>query len=177
MTFFIRGYQGFTRKLLNIADEKGALTTTSWLEGPYGTTLRGVEGGYDKATLIVGGSGITLCLSWLAYLPSRMSSATSQLASIEVLWIVRRKEHVQWVHEDLRRAKQAASDTIRINLFVTQESESSEPALKQEENWSSSSEPIDSCIAERPYVPKLLPEFLSKGSNLVIKNFIRAVIS
>ncbi|PNY24359.1 Uncharacterized protein TCAP_05704 [Tolypocladium capitatum] len=84
MTFLIRPYKGFTRRLRDLAATESPTRLRVLVDGPYGHSQRLDQ--YDHLLFIVGGSGVVTALS---YLQSLTGAAQGSLKSIQLHWAVR----------------------------------------------------------------------------------------
>ena len=61
--FLVRGYTGFTGRLLSRSKNGSDAQFTTWIDGPYGSPHKRVEGTYETAMLIAGGGYFTFDLT------------------------------------------------------------------------------------------------------------------
>ena len=199
-TFLARQHNGFTRKLASYARANVDTNEATWLEGPYGGITRDVSRRCDILILIAGGSGITACLSWLLHCIQAMAAGTGALHRVKLVWIVRAREHTEWISEELESAKNAVNGDDRLNLifYVTRSDskveydgtrESADAAEKKgksigDENivldeLSSPSPPTPSSLGvyhrTRPFIASILPDLLEPGRNMIIGNYFSSV--
>lgn len=115
-----RPYGGFTRKVLNIAIDKGPFHTyRAFLDGPYGGMRRELAA-FDTCILIAGGSGITSLMSQLLNLIKRMRDGKAITKKIVVVWALKRLEAMDWFREELRICREAAPpESVTCKFFVT----------------------------------------------------------
>lgn len=111
MTFLIRPYDGFTKRLRDtLADEQSSSKPLRVLvDGPYGHTQRLHQ--YRQVVFIAGGSGVVVALSYLNSLCDEMKTLTT----IELHWAVRESGFVRDVLS--KEAKEAIS-TGRLSLHL-----------------------------------------------------------
>jgi predicted ferric reductase len=119
-TLVFRPFGGFTRKVLNTAIENGPLKTyRAYLEGPYGGMQRELAA-FETVILFAGGSGITAIVSHLLNLIKRMRDGKAVTQKIEVIWVLKKLEAMDWFREELRICRESAPpDTVNCRFFVT----------------------------------------------------------
>ena len=119
-TLVFRPFGGFTRKVLNTAIANGPLKTyRAYLEGPYGGMQRELAA-FETVTLFAGGSGITAIISQLLNLIKRMRDGKAVTQKIEVIWVMKKLEAMDWFREELRICRESAPpDTVNCRFFVT----------------------------------------------------------
>lgn len=125
-----RPYQGFTKKVLETAIEKGPFHTyRAFLDGPYGGMRRDLAA-FDTCILIAGGSGITSLMSQLLNLIKRMRDGKAITKKIVVVWSLKRLEAMDWFREELRICREAAPpESITCKFFVTAAKRTSQMGL------------------------------------------------
>lgn len=110
MEFLIRPYDGFTRRLRDLAMDSSSLGVV--LDGPYGTSVPLHH--YRHVCFVAGGTGIVTPLSHLATLLQRGSTATS----VSLHWAVREPAFVRTVmshHLD----SHVDSDRFELQLYMS----------------------------------------------------------
>ncbi|CZT03346.1 related to Fre1p and Fre2p [Rhynchosporium agropyri] len=119
-TLVFRPFEGFTRRVLETAIEKGPFKTyRAYLEGPYGGMQRELAA-FDTVILFAGGSGITAIVSQLLNLIKRMRDGKAVTKKIEVVWALKRLEAMDWFREELRICREyAPPDTVTCQFYVT----------------------------------------------------------
>jgi predicted ferric reductase len=119
-TLVFRPFGGFTRKVLDMAIEKGPFKTyRAYLDGPYGGMQREMAA-FETVIFIAGGSGITAVVSQLLNLIKRMRDGKAVTRKIEVVWALKRLEAMDWFREELRICREyAPPDTVTCQFFVT----------------------------------------------------------
>ena len=192
-TFLARPHNGFTRKLASYAQANVDTNEATWLEGPYGGITRDISRRCDTLILIAGGSGITACLSWLLHCIQTVAAGTGALHRVKLVWIVRAREHTQWITEELESAKNAVNgdDRLKLDFYVTRSGgkveddgtkESAGAAEKKRnrighedivlDTLSPPSPPSLSSLGvyhtTRPFVASILPGLLEPGRNMII---------
>lgn len=199
-TFLARQHSGFTRKLASYAQANVDTNEATWLEGPYGGISRDISRRCDILILIAGGSGITACLSWLLHCIQTMAAGAGALHRVKLVWIVRAREHTEWISEELESAKNAVNGDDRLELifYVTRSDskvgydgtgESVDAAEKKGKSigyekvvldkLSSLSSPFPSSLGvyhrTRPFIASILPGLLEPGRNMIIGNSFSSV--
>ncbi|GJC97413.1 ferric reductase like transmembrane component [Colletotrichum higginsianum] len=113
-------YGGFTRKVLDMAIEKGPFHTyRAFLDGPYGGMRRDLAA-FDTCILIAGGSGITALMSQLLNLIKRMRDGKAITRKVVVVWALKRLEAMDWFREELRICRESAPpESVTCKFFVT----------------------------------------------------------
>jgi predicted ferric reductase len=113
-------YGGFTRRVLEMAIEKGPFHTyRAYLDGPYGGMRRELAA-FDTCILIAGGSGITALMSQLLNLIKRMRDGKAITKKVVVVWALKRLESMDWFREELRICREAAPpESVTCKFFVT----------------------------------------------------------
>ncbi|KXH25410.1 ferric reductase like transmembrane component [Colletotrichum nymphaeae SA-01] len=113
-------YGGFTRKVLNMAIERGPFHTyRAFLDGPYGGMRRDLAA-FDTCILIAGGSGITALMSQLLNLIKRMRDGKAITRKVVVVWALKRLEAMDWFREELRICRESAPpESVTCKFFVT----------------------------------------------------------
>lgn len=194
-TFLARPHNGFTRKLASYARANVDINEATWLEGPYGGITRDISRRCDTLILIAGGSGITACLSWLLHCIQTMAAGTGALHRVKLVWIVRAREHTEWILEELESAKNAVKgdDRLKLIFYVTRSdgkveydgttgesagaAERKGTSIGHEEiildKLSPSSPPTPSSTLgiyhpTRPFIASILPDLLEPGRNMII---------
>ncbi|KAI9163179.1 Ferric/cupric reductase transmembrane component [Paramyrothecium foliicola] len=119
-TIVFKPYQGFTRKVLETAVEKGPFHTyRAFLDGPYGGMRRDLAA-FDTCILIAGGSGITALMSQLLYLIKRMRDGKAITRKVVVVWALKKLEAMDWFREELRICRESAPpESVTCKFFVT----------------------------------------------------------
>ncbi|KAK2598932.1 hypothetical protein QQS21_005610 [Conoideocrella luteorostrata] len=115
MTFLIRPYNDFTRRLKELAISSGRMRVL--VDGPYGHAHPLHH--YDRVVFVVGGSGIVTPMSYLPLLGRTHSHSTPKM--VEIHWAVREvsfAETVVW--EYLHRA--LSTNALSLNLYVSSSS-------------------------------------------------------
>ncbi|EFQ32726.1 ferric reductase like transmembrane component [Colletotrichum graminicola] len=113
-------YGGFTRKVLDMAIEKGPFHTyRAFLDGPYGGMRRDLAA-FDTCILIAGGSGITALMSQLLNLIKRMRDGKAITRKVVVVWSLKKLEAMDWFREELRICRESAPpESVTCKFFVT----------------------------------------------------------
>jgi hypothetical protein len=112
LTLLIRAQSGFTRTLLSHATQNP--TIPIHLDGPYGSShALAILSSRPNAIIVAGGSGIAVAypLLWALLSPASPSSINYHASATEfipgrqkirLLWIVRAREHWEWLPVDKR---------------------------------------------------------------------------
>jgi NAD(P)H-flavin reductase len=124
MTFYIRSYSGLTRQLSVKASEKAeeslVATHTVHIDGPYGGIIQDLPALYDELIFVAGGGGISACIPLMLHAALRISKGTARVASIRLVWMARRVEHLQWVRAELGKvARLAGGERVAFDFYVT----------------------------------------------------------
>lgn len=152
MVFLIRARKGWTQDLWDmvsrmIADQsrgdtsllKSASLPTrgvvlrTFVDGPFGSSIRARWGDYSTAMIITGGSGVSFGLSVLQYLclclsgrdgrhlggrPGGFGHKGFAMRRVRFVWLVREYSHVQWCACILRRCM-AMVPSLQVDIYVT----------------------------------------------------------
>lgn len=115
MTFLIRPYDSFTRRLKERAEEHWPSPAPLRLvvEGPYGHT-RGLHL-FDHVVFIMGGSGIVVATSYL----KRLVSSHPRPKSIEIHWAVREGAFAKGVLEDDCASILEQAGHVSVDVYFT----------------------------------------------------------
>lgn len=130
MTFLVRPYDSFTRRLRNTAAAAwgGSASLRVLVDGPYGRTQR--LGRFDNVLFIVGGSGIVVPLSYLEYL----TKPKSRVKTVRIVWAARESEFAAEVmREDVGHAFNGGK--VSLDVYITKDEGSS--GHNQPANWPS----------------------------------------
>jgi len=130
LVFLPRAHAGFTRKLISYVQahastDDRAVTTSVWLDGPYGGFHRPLHTRYDTLILLAGGTGITACFPWLqdAIARAREQESDSRIKRVVLVWAMKRPGAVQWLADEfdsLAEAKKTADKVaLEIRVHVT----------------------------------------------------------
>ncbi|KXJ94090.1 ferric reductase like transmembrane component [Microdochium bolleyi] len=119
-TIVFKPYGGFTRRVLDMAIEKGPFHTyRAYLDGPYGGMRRELAA-FDTCILIAGGSGVTSLMSQLLNLIKRMRDGKAITKKVVVIWAIKRLEALDWFREELRICRDSAPpESVTCKFFVT----------------------------------------------------------
>ena len=178
MRFLVRSRAGFTRQLHGQVSESNGGVLRACLDGPYGGIPGRLENLYDAVVLVAGGGGITAVMPWLQHLVNGAVVGTTRVRKIKFLWIVRQKEHLDWVEGSLDRLTALAPrGTLETTFHITREHGSAtapdavEKATSRAEvtqkgdaaSW------MDSCTQHgRPQLHKLLPDLIDREGNWAV---------
>ena len=125
LTFLIRPHSGFTRRLSSYASDANDpdVTLRTFIDGPYGGISRKIENVYNSIILVAGGGGITASIAWLLYLTKCMGEEEKRpvaVKQLKLVWVVRKKEHLSWVKEELEVAvKMAPTGAVSLEFHIT----------------------------------------------------------
>lgn len=123
MTFFVRSHSGFTQKLARHAHTNHDISTSFWVDGPYGGIRRPIERHFDTVLLIAGGSGVTAVLPWLHHVANQMALGRARTTRVTLAWVVRDAAHLAWVDDELwgvaATMAGVAGRTVEMRFFVT----------------------------------------------------------
>ncbi|KAL4815021.1 ferric reductase like transmembrane component-domain-containing protein [Aspergillus spinulosporus] len=117
-TYIIRARSGMTKQLAQLARTTQA--TSVVLNGPYGQSI--VDENFyrdDEINVfcVAGGTGVTFVLPLLL----RLAQQARRRGLLEFVWVVRRKDDLDWIQPELETLKKAAAAmrNFRIRIFVT----------------------------------------------------------
>ncbi|KJZ75276.1 hypothetical protein HIM_05202 [Hirsutella minnesotensis 3608] len=126
VSFLIHAKAGFTRKLLNFAQQKestggGPSRIKAFLEGPYGGHQS--LDSYGHVVLLAGSSGITHQLSYVRHLLKGYEDGTVATRRVVLLWVIRRADHFQWAATWLGPLLRMSKDVhvFDLRVFITQD--------------------------------------------------------
>lgn len=125
LTFWIRPYDGWTRRLREECLRSADRTTQTriLLEGPYGSGFPIYQ--YESVLFVVGGTGIAAAIPYIQEHLRRSESAstTTQIREIHLVWTSRQASFIADVAKsELRWA--LTRDDIRASFYVTNTSSS-----------------------------------------------------
>ena len=180
IALFVRPHNGFTSKLHSHAVSQPDLSLSAHLDGPYGGCSRRIENVYDSIVLVSGGSGITPSLAWLAYLAPRMAAGSVTTTSVRLIWVVRKRAHLEWVHDEL----DLVSATMPKNCFVTdihvtnddseprgsssKESGEGSPAITTKTSLTATQRSSSEISRGRPVLAELITQALAPGTRTCV---------
>ncbi|TKA66624.1 hypothetical protein B0A55_09225 [Friedmanniomyces simplex] len=136
LVFLLKARNGFTKNLLSspgvsnttlvAASEKGKAQSPggshrAFIDGPYGG-MQGDFAAFDTVLLVAGSTGITFVLSILLDLAARAGKQKLPLRHLELVWAVKRSQHLSWFSEELEAAfssLQAAGIEASLRVFDT----------------------------------------------------------
>lgn len=120
MSFIIRRRTGFTDSLWKKVEKapNGRLTTTAFLEGPYGSQELH---SYGTVLLFAAGVGITHQVPHVRDLVMGYSNRTVAARKVVLIWIIQNPEHLEWIRPWMTTilALPKRRDVLKILLFVT----------------------------------------------------------
>jgi predicted ferric reductase len=133
LTFWIRPYDGWTKRLRDECLQSPTLTATPniLLEGPYGHHCP--ISSSDSVLLIAGGTGIASAVPYILEHMSLSRSGKTNTTHVHLLWTARQASFIQEVFaRELRSASQR--DDFSADLFFTRQSEGPKHAEEPLEN-------------------------------------------
>ena len=129
LVFLPRARAGFTHKLTSYTQthastDSKAVTTSVWLDGPYGGLSRQLYHRYDALILLAGGTGITACFPWLqdVIIRGQGRECGSKTKRVVLVWAVKKSDSLQWLGEEfgsLGKAKKASQVELGIRMHIT----------------------------------------------------------
>jgi predicted ferric reductase len=130
LIFLLRAHAGFTRKLTSYARTHASMdskevSTSVWLDGPYGGLPHRLHNRYHTLILLAGGTGITACFPWLQEVITRAreEESGSKIKRVVLVWAMKRPDPVQWLADEfdnLAEAKKIASQVeLGIRVHIT----------------------------------------------------------
>ncbi|RYP84197.1 hypothetical protein DL770_005239 [Monosporascus sp. CRB-9-2] len=121
MSFIIRGRTGMTNTLYQraAASNEGRMTTTCWVEGPYGGEHR--MHSYGSVMLFAGGVGITHAVPHVRDLVAGYANGTVASRKVVLVWIIQSPEHLEWIRPWMTEilAMEKRREVLRIMLFIS----------------------------------------------------------
>jgi NAD(P)H-flavin reductase len=128
-SYVFRAKSGETKKIAEVAALKQQAATPDVdigtrvvLTGPYGVSIVDDLASTSNVLCIAGGTGITYVLPVLLHLIENDDAAHR---NVELVWVVRKAENVEWVAKELERLRTRSSITIMI--FVTRDTQQIPP--------------------------------------------------
>ncbi|EIM82002.1 iron reductase [Stereum hirsutum FP-91666 SS1] len=117
VVFLINARQGFTKRLLDLAEKGGSLKV--FLDGPYGVPPR--VDGHDTVVFIAGGSGVTFTNPLFVDLVHRVRKNPSACSRVVFIWAIRHPDHMNLIYSDLQQAllEIPTSLHVEVRVFVT----------------------------------------------------------
>lgn len=121
MSFIIRARTGMTNTLYQraAASYDGRMSTTCWVEGPYGGehSLHS----YGSVMLFAGGVGITHAVPHVRDLVAGYANGTVAARKVVLVWIIQSPEHLEWIRPWMTEilAMDRRREVLRIMLFVS----------------------------------------------------------
>lgn len=103
LRFFVRPYNGFTRRLHQFLSKNTDVQLEACVDGPYGTYHGDVLTSYDTLILIAGGGGISAILPWVQeFANARSKGIPLQVSSVQVYWSIRHSEALTWIEDVMK---------------------------------------------------------------------------
>ncbi|CAF9941551.1 hypothetical protein IMSHALPRED_002778 [Imshaugia aleurites] len=135
LVFILKGYKGFTNRLLKAANSSNATLLPSTqqdtiasqqmhralIDGPYGGCHADFAA-FDTVLLIAGSTGVTFILPQLLDIAHRASLQRLPIRRLEFVWVVKNSSWTSWISEELSSAFaliRASGIEIEIKIFVT----------------------------------------------------------
>jgi predicted ferric reductase len=124
LIFLARSHAGFTQKLAAHVNAKAGkedgVTTTVWVDGPYGGIHRPLLTRYDSLILVAGGTGITACLPWLLHAVAQARAESPRLKRVVLVWAMRSADALSWLADefDSVAGKESGID-VALKFHVT----------------------------------------------------------
>ena len=122
VSFIIRARTGFTNKLYQkaVAAPGGKMTTTCFVEGPYGA--KHPFDSYGSVVLFAGGVGITHQVPYMKDLVAGFCEGTVATRKVLLVWTIQSPEHLEWIRPWMTEilGMERRRDVLRIMLFVSQ---------------------------------------------------------
>jgi predicted ferric reductase len=124
LVFLARSHAGFTQRLVEHVHEKAgsedAVTTTVWVDGPYGGIHRPLFTRYDSLVLVAGGTGVTSCLPWLLHSVAQAKANSSRLKRVVLVWAMKHTDALSWLSDEFESvAEKETGIKITIMFYVT----------------------------------------------------------
>ena len=120
MSLIIRRRTGFTDTLFKKAEMSpgGKFTTTTLVEGPYGSQS---FASYGTVMLFAAGVGITHQVPHVRDLVAGYANGTHATRKVTLVWIIQSPEHLEWIRPWMTQilGMEKRRDILRILLFVT----------------------------------------------------------
>lgn len=130
LTFWIRPYDGWTRRLRDecLQSIEGISKPMILLEGPYGHHCP--VSSFDSVLLIAGGTGIASAVPYILEHIALSKTGNTDTKNMHLLWTARQASFIQEVFaQELRTAAQR--DDFSANLFFTRHAERSKQGEEQ----------------------------------------------
>ncbi|KAJ8129846.1 hypothetical protein O1611_g3783 [Lasiodiplodia mahajangana] len=118
LVFYIRAHRGLTRNLLELADRESGRSMAVHIDGPYGGLVERTLRLYDSLIFVAGGSGISACLPHIISAAQSIRAGNSRARQIHLVWMVRRREHLQWITKELTDFIRYA-DWMHYQFYIT----------------------------------------------------------
>jgi NAD(P)H-flavin reductase len=123
LVFLARSHTGFTHKLAsyvrnNSKKQEESVTTTVWVDGPYGGVTRPIHTRYDSLILVAGGTGISACLPWVLDSAAKAKSVNARLKRVILVWAVKRIDAISWMANELKNIVDSKEKDIEFALRI-----------------------------------------------------------
>jgi predicted ferric reductase len=124
LIFLARSHAGFTQKLAKHVHAKSghedAVTTTVWVDGPYGGIHRPLLTRYDSLVLVAGGTGITSCLPWLLHSVAQAKTESPRLKRVALVWAMKHADALSWLADEFESvAGKEVEIEMTIRFYIT----------------------------------------------------------
>ncbi|KAK4636285.1 Ferric reductase transmembrane component 3 [Fulvia fulva] len=120
ISLIIRRRTGFTDTLYKKAEQckSGPLTTTAYVEGPYGHES---FQSYGTVMLFAAGVGITHQVPHVRDLVAAYNKGTGATRKVVLVWVIQSPEHLEWIRPWMTQilGMEKRRDILKILLFVT----------------------------------------------------------
>lgn len=114
LIFLINARQGFTRRLMAIAEKGGSMKV--FVDGPYGTPP--YPRGFDTIVFIAGGSGITFTLPLFTDLARRARHDPLTCRKVVFAWSIRVASHVNLVYDELLEILANMPEQLEVEICI-----------------------------------------------------------
>ncbi|KAG2134412.1 uncharacterized protein EDB93DRAFT_846139 [Suillus bovinus] len=114
---------------------KHGVLLRTYVDGPFGSSIRARWGNYSTVLIIAGGSGVSFGLSVLQYIcmclsgrdgknlggqPGGWGKKSFLTKRVRFVWLVREYSHIQWCASIVRRCLSLVpSSALQIDIFIT----------------------------------------------------------
>ncbi|KAI1333190.1 ferric reductase like transmembrane component-domain-containing protein [Xylariaceae sp. FL0255] len=190
LVFYIRAGHGLTRNLYQSTRGSGEAgrSINVHVDGPYGGKIERIFRSHDSLVFVAGGSGVSACLAYILYHAQQLQTAQAVHQEVHLIWIVRRREHIDWIWRELRVAALDGVDWLHLHFHITEsrsdtdhpdnilaKEEASEDGAKSDSDMTENSRASQAISLERrvvysygrPNLGELLPTFLTKRKTMI----------
>ncbi|KAJ5645843.1 ferric reductase like transmembrane component-domain-containing protein [Penicillium lividum] len=188
MEFYIRAYNGLTRSLLQSVVDHSDRSVPMHVDGPYGGLNENLPGQYASLVFVCGGSGISACMPHILHALKASHQGSGVLKSIRLVWMVQDRFHKEWITNILKEAS-SLPGLLPLDVYITRPKKAVPSVLGAEldlvlppakEMVSRTEESMDDISPQpekaeeiwtvhhtRPYLPEVLPPFLTERRTFV----------